>query len=72
MEELLSQLPEDVIGSELNRDHPGRAPFPSAFHLQGGHVTRRQKRGAREEKVCVVSEAVKVCLYSELLSQDTV
>jgi hypothetical protein len=36
MEGLISQLPEDVIGSGLNKDDPGRAPLPSAFHHREG------------------------------------
>jgi hypothetical protein len=54
MEELLSQLPEDVIGSGLNKN-PGRAPHSCAFHLQGGCVNRHQGQGVREAKVCVIS-----------------
>jgi hypothetical protein len=41
-EELLAHLPEDVIGSGLNKEDPRRAPLPPAFYLQGGHVTGRQ------------------------------
>jgi hypothetical protein len=40
-EELLSQLPEDVIGSGLNKEYPGRAPYlsPTLLHCiyGGGH-----------------------------------
>jgi hypothetical protein len=57
MEELLSQLPEDVIGSGFNKEDPGRAPLPPAFHLQGRHVTWYQQWGIREAEVCAVSEA---------------
>jgi hypothetical protein len=59
MEELLSQLLEGVIGSELYKEDPGRGPsFLSALHLQGRHVTGRQQEGVCEAKVCVVSEAM--------------
>jgi hypothetical protein len=39
VEELLSQLPEDVIRPGFNKEDPGRGPppsIPSAFHLQEG------------------------------------
>jgi hypothetical protein len=61
VEELLSQLPEDVIGSGRKKEDPGRAPsLPLAFHLQGGRVTGCQQRGVCEAYVCVVSEAMKI------------
>jgi hypothetical protein len=58
MEALLPQLPEDVNRSGLKKEDRGRATLPSAFHLQGGRVTRHQQQGVCEAKACVVSEAM--------------
>jgi hypothetical protein len=59
MEELLPQLPENVTGSGLNKEDPGRAPsLPFAFHQKGGHVTGHQQQGVCKAKVCVVPEAM--------------
>jgi hypothetical protein len=61
MEEMLSQLPEGVILSGLNKENPGRVPpasLPPAFQLQGENVTGHQQQGVLEAKVCVISEAM--------------
>jgi hypothetical protein len=66
VEELLSQLPQDMIESEFNKEDPGRAPLPPslsfALRLQGGHFNGLQQQGVHEAKVCVVFEAVEVCI----------
>jgi hypothetical protein len=54
MKELLSQLPEDVIGSRLNKEDSGRTPF-----LLHSIYREGVSPGANnEESLCVVSDAV--------------
>jgi hypothetical protein len=62
MEELLSQLPEYVIGYGLNKEDPGMAPpsLSSALYLQGRCVTGCQQRGVCEVVSFEVSIAMKI------------
>jgi hypothetical protein len=60
MEKLLSRLPEDVIGSGLNKEIPGKALLP-LFILRFMYMEGVSLGTSREEsriKVCVIFEAV--------------
>jgi hypothetical protein len=54
MEELLSQVPEDVTGSAFNEEDPGRAPLPHFCIPSTGRACHWVP--VCEAEVCVVSE----------------
>jgi hypothetical protein len=56
MEELLSQLPEDVIGSGFNKEDPGRASLLHSIYREGVSLGASSEASVKQRRVLFLKQ----------------